>query len=175
MCEVCGELGNACAGKECIDFYKHFLAGNEAKYLEIRDAGAMGKGVFAKQNIKKGTDLCEYTGRLRPLDPVTFPRDLSYIWDVDGTCSVDSAVYGNIARFVNHHCTQYNCSAEDTMYGRRKVLVYVATRNISKDEQLYVSYGSAYFFKSKPCLCTAAEAPHLLNKNGGVKLLPESA
>lgn len=151
------------------------LTGSEITYLEIRDAGNMGKGVFAKQDIKKGTVLCEYTGRLRPLDPLTFPRDVSYTWEVDGTCNVDSAVYGNIARFVNHHCTQYNCEPLHIMYGRRKVLRYDASQDISKDEQLYVSYGSKYFGKSKPCLCTAVKGPHLVNKTGCVKSLPKNA
>lgn len=172
QCEVCDEIGQACLGKECIAIYKAFLAGEEARYLEIRDAGIMGVGVYAKQNIKKGTILCEYTGRLCPIDPVVFPADCSYTWHLSGTCRVDSVVYGNISRFVNHHCTQYNCDSVDLMYGRRKVLVYRAKRAISEGEQLHVNYGVEYFDTSKPCLCTAVEYPHLLASSGRIKPAP---
>lgn len=129
-------------------------------------------GMFAKRDIKKGTILCEYTGRLFPIDPVVFPRDSSYTWHISGTCRVDSTVYGNIGRFANHHCTQDNCDPVYLMYGRRKVVAYRAKRAIAKGEQLYVNYGSDYFFPSKPCRCTAAAYPHLLGPSGRVVPAP---
>lgn len=166
-------MGDACPGKQCVAIYKAFLASNEAKYLEIRDAGAMGMGVFATQAIKKGTILCEYTGRLFPLDAAVFPPDDgAYTWHVSGRCLVDGALDGNIGRFVNHHCTQYNCDPMDLVYGRRKVLAYRVERAISRGEQLYVNYGINYFVPSKPCRCSAVEYPHLLGPRGRVRRTP---
>lgn len=171
QCEVCDEVGSACQGAECVAIFQALLASREARYLEIREAGTVGMGMFAKRAIKKGTLVCEYTGRLMPIDFTDWPADSSYTWHVAGTCRVDSVVFGNIGRFSNHHCTEFSCDAVDLMYGRRRVLCYRARRDIAKDEQIYVNYGMDYFTADKPCLCTAAGEAHLLGPNNRVKPL----
>ncbi|KAJ4389922.1 hypothetical protein N0V93_007394 [Gnomoniopsis smithogilvyi] len=81
------------------------IAGYQCKvYDEV--GGIIDKGVFAKQDIEKGTVLCEHTGRLNPLDPAVPPCDNLYTWHVIRTCQIDSVVCGNMGRFVNNHCTQ---------------------------------------------------------------------
>lgn len=105
----------------------------------------MGKSVFAKQDIEKGSVLCEYTGQLIPLHAVGPPRDNSYTWHIRGFCQIYSVMYGNIGRFANHHCTQYNFDPVLTMYGRRKVMAYQTRRAIAKGEQLNINYGKDLF------------------------------
>lgn len=140
--------------------------------MEVRDAGAMGMGIFAKRAIEKDTLLCEYTGRLLPINPAQSPTDSTYTWHVTETCRVDSAEYGNIGRFSNHHCTEYNCDAMDLMYGRRKVMCYKTRRDIAKGEQILVNYGLEYFHAERPCRCTAADGPHLLGHRNRVRPVP---
>ncbi|CAN8103083.1 unnamed protein product [Discula destructiva] len=174
QCEICDEIGAHCLGPHCVAVYKAFLARQQTRYLEIRSAGAMGKGVFATRRISKDTLLCEYTGRLLPLNPATGPADgaYTYAWHVSRTCLVDAAVYGNIGRFANHHCTQFNCDAVDVMYGRRKVLCYRANQDIAAGEQVFANYGREYFTAAKPCACTASDEPHLMGSHKRVKSLP---
>lgn len=52
----------------------------EANLVEIRDAGPLGKGVFAKQDIPRRTELGEYLGELRPW---TWPSDYEDYYDMD--------------------------------------------------------------------------------------------
>lgn len=172
QCEVCDEVGHDCHGAACIPVFKAQLAAQESRYLEIRHAGAMGLGIFAKRAIPKGTLLCEYTGRLMPIDFTHPPADPSYTWHVAGTCRVDSLVYGNIGRFANHHCLRYNCDAIDVMYGRRKVLCYNTRCDIPEGTQVFVNYGHQYFTAEKPCLCTAADEAHLLGAYNMIKVVP---
>lgn len=83
-------------------------------------------------------------------------------------------MYGNTSRFANHHCARYNLDAAEVMHGRRRVVAYRAKRDVRAGEELFVHYGMRYWLLENPCLCDAAEDPHLSGASYGTvqELLP---
>lgn len=109
----------------------------------------VGYGVFAAQNIKKGDFVGEYSGILREVQKA--PDNLDYAWyysfdGLDGKkLVVDGKKQGNELRFINHandpNTIRIDVLGKDGIFH----VVYVASRDIKKDEQLTVSYGEGYF------------------------------
>ncbi|MGH7505662.1 MAG: SET domain-containing protein [Longimicrobiales bacterium] len=128
----------------------------------IRKSSIQGKGGFAKDRIRKGTRLIEYTGerithreadRRYPDDDMD--RHHTFLFEVDDDTVVDAAVKGNVARFINHSCDP-NCEAviED---GR---IFIDAIRPIRPGQEL--TYDYAYILEERhspavkmryPCFC----------------------
>lgn len=63
--------------------FRNFGDHAEQNLVEIRDAGQLGKGVFATANIDKYTLLGEYLGELLPADWMVDVTD-SYIFTIEG-------------------------------------------------------------------------------------------
>lgn len=109
----------------------------------------VGYGIFAGDDIKKGDLIGEYSGVLREVKKA--PDNLDYAWyysldGVDGKkLVVDGKYQGNELRFINH-ADDPNTIRIDVL-GRDGIfhVVYVASKDITKDEQLTVSYGEGYF------------------------------
>lgn len=61
--------------------------------IEIRDAGAMGFGVFARVNIPPNQWLGEYIGEIRPIDTVMDPADryIFHLGDNPGVCMISKS------------------------------------------------------------------------------------
>ena len=115
--------------------------------IEVRQSTVHGRGVFAKEDIPKGTKIIEYIGqvidwdealRRHPHDP-SQPNHTFYFGLEDG-CVIDAKYGGNEAMWINHSCKP-NCQAleEDAKQGTR-VFLY-ALKNISKGEELFYDYG----------------------------------
>ncbi|KAL1869114.1 hypothetical protein Daus18300_005650 [Diaporthe australafricana] len=127
--------------------------------VDIREAGVMGKGVFANQPISSETIIGEYLGRLHPLNSLK-GGDM-YIFLLNGTAEATSRQYGNFTRFVNHHCNP-NVTARIGMYGKRQVILYVTNQDIKAGDQVFVSYGRNYFSGSGIlCKCDDQQGDHL--------------
>lgn len=75
------EGGESCPGQQCVDAFRVQADAAEANLVEIRDAGALGLGAFARQDIARRTVLGEYLGELLPW---TWPDDAEdyYVFDV---------------------------------------------------------------------------------------------
>lgn len=111
--------------------------------IQVRRSGVHGKGVFAVQNMPKGTPLIEYLGevidwpealRRHPHDPEqpfhTFYFSLGEDHVIDGN------VGGNASRWINHSCAA-NCEA-DEIEGR----VFIKTkRAVKAGDELFYDYG----------------------------------
>ena len=85
--------------------------------IEVRQSTVHGRGVFAKQDIPKGTQIIEYIGqvidwdealRRHPHDP-SQPNHTFYFGLEDG-CVIDAKYGGNEAMWINHSCKP-NCQA----------------------------------------------------------------
>ncbi|KAK7711645.1 Histone-lysine N-methyltransferase ehmt1 [Diaporthe eres] len=119
----------------------------------------MGKGVFANQTIPSESIIGEYLGRLHP--PKSLPVHDRYVFVIPEIGEVTANQFGNLTRFVNHHCDP-NVTARVGMYGKRQVVLYVANREIKAGEQLFVDYGSVYFsLPDYPCRCDAQDGDHV--------------
>lgn len=133
----------------------------------------MGKGLFANRPIPRDTIIGEYLGRLYPAGSPA-ARD-AYVFLIDDVAESSALQYGNIVRFVNHHCRP-NVRARLGMYGRRQVILYEAGKDIEAGAQLWVDYGLRYFYlPGRPCRCDAAEGDHVPGTNGPKKVAAKSA
>ena len=80
-CVFCGNVGvsrrrgvDQCRQVECVVGFRREADRVESDLIEIRGAGAMGKGVFAKADISRFQLLGEYLGELLPCST---PEDTS--------------------------------------------------------------------------------------------------
>ena len=106
-----------------------------------------GQGLFASQNIKKGTKIIEYTGEkiTKPESNKRLARGNNYIFELNDRWDIDGSPLDNIARYINHSCDP-NCEVEKTT---RSIWI-VALRNIKVGEELSYNYG----FEAKKYRCT---------------------
>jgi SET domain-containing protein len=116
--------------------------GRDADRVQVRRSTVHGRGVFAKQRIRKGTRIIEYTGErlpwtiakdLPPHDP-TQPYHTWYFTLEDGNV-IDAGTGGNEARWINHSC-EPNCETDEQ---KGRIFIY-ARRAIEAGEELFYDY-----------------------------------
>lgn len=85
--------------------------------FEVRNSRIQGKGAFALRRIRKGQRIIEYVGErigpeeeARRYDEDKMDRHHTFLFGIDDKVSIDAAVGGNDARFINHSCDP-NCEA----------------------------------------------------------------
>lgn len=104
--------------------------------VQVRHSAIAGRGAFAKQALKKGQVIIEYTGMVRKERPEDDVRGGDvYLFGLDRDWLIDPAMGGNQARFINHSC-EPNCESE---IKARRVFV-LAMRDIAKGEELTYDY-----------------------------------
>ncbi len=121
---------------------------------EIRYINAeIGFGVYSREHIKKGDIISFYTG----IKTHDFPQShFSFVPQQDCLMMrLDACQHGNITRFINHapkHITssrtsvfEANIKSSNYCLNGIEVIVYLATKDIYKGEQLLVDYGATYF------------------------------
>ncbi|MBC7791640.1 MAG: SET domain-containing protein-lysine N-methyltransferase [Anaerolineae bacterium] len=115
---------------------------SKSKLYRVRRSTIQGRGVFAARPIGKGTRIIEYTGEQigpdeadRRYDDDAMERHHTFLFGIDDDISVDAAVGGNAARFINHSCDP-NCEAviEDDR------IFIEAIRNIPPGTELVYDY-----------------------------------
>jgi hypothetical protein len=130
------------------DVEKYVLAPMYLQYV----SPVIGYGVFAASPIKSGDFIGVYGGILRNLhweDP-NFKEDVDYAWyytianKQDQNMIVDGKYEGNELRFINH-VEDPNTRRIDVVVNDKFYVCYVACRDIQKDEELTVSYGTGYW------------------------------
>jgi len=114
----------------------------------------IGYGLFAAENLVKGDFVGEYTGVIRASEELTevfedgsYETDFSWDYpDETGktTLEINGRLEGNELRFVNHN-RDFNLDVEHTLHNGQWLIFFVARRDISADEQLFVSYGDEYW------------------------------
>jgi SET domain-containing protein len=107
--------------------------------LDVRKSGVHGTGVYAKQPVKKGRRIIEYTGRIVPWKKATEQEDgpHTFLFGLtNGRDVIDPDVGGNEARWINHSC-EPNCEAIEE--GNR-VFIY-ALKPLQAGDELFYDYG----------------------------------
>ncbi len=91
--------------------------GPKRKLFAVRNSPIQGKGGFAVRRIRKGQRIIEYVGERIPpeeearrYDEDKMQRHHTFLFEVDDEVTIDAAVGGNDARFINHSCDP-NCEA----------------------------------------------------------------
>jgi len=107
--------------------------------LEVRESAVHGTGVYAKQAIRKGRRIIEYTGRIVPWKKASEQADgpHTFLFGLtNGRDVIDPDVGGNQARWINHSCDP-NCEAIEE--GNR-VFIY-ALKPLLPGDELFYDYG----------------------------------
>ncbi|CAG8474991.1 4125_t:CDS:10 [Ambispora gerdemannii] len=109
-------------------------------------------GMFASRDIENGEFLGVYCG-VYSVDV----EDVEYAWEYNFLTKVtdeneefvriliDAKYKGNYMRFANHRDDNQNAESIYIIYKNHWVVVYVARTNIKAHDQIFVSYGTAYW------------------------------
>jgi SET domain-containing protein len=151
-----------------------------ARRIAARRSPIHGNGVFALEDIPRGTELIQYRGKLLThaqadrLYGGTSETGHTFLFTLNDEYVIDANSGGNIARWINHGCKP-NCRAvleEDEGGDRRKDRVLIeAIRNIKPGEELTYDYGivldvphTARLKKLWVCLCGSPKCTGTLLK-----------
>ena len=113
------------------------------------------RGLFAKKDIKSGTKVIEYIGKLiskrQSKENSKFDnRKAIYLFYLNNKYDLDGDFTYNIARLINHSCSP-NCEVE-----KNGLKLWIKSiKNIKKDEELSYDYGFGFDkdYKQFPCKC----------------------
>jgi len=125
------------------------------KLYKIKKSNIDNKGLYASRDIKKGTRIIEYKGKIitaktSEKDP-KFDNDKAiYLFNLNKKYDLDGDFKYNTARLINHSCDP-NCEVTGTGL---KIWIH-AIKNINRDEELTYDYGFGFDedFKNYPCKC----------------------
>ena len=127
------------------------------KLYKIKKSNIDNKGLCASQDIKNGTRIIEYKGKIitrkQAEENSKFDNNKAiYIFNLNSRYDLDGDFQYNTARLINHSCNP-NCEVLGTGL---KVWVY-AMKNIKKGDELSYDYGFSFNedFKNYPCKCRA--------------------
>ncbi len=125
------------------------------KLYKIKKSNIDNKGLYANRDIKDGTKIIEYKGKIvtkkKVEEDTKFDNDKAiYLFNLNRKYDLDGDFKFNTARLINHSCDP-NCEVAGTGL---KVWVY-AIRDIKKGEELSYDYGFGYdeYYKDFPCRC----------------------
>ncbi|XP_069871268.1 histone-lysine N-methyltransferase EHMT1 isoform X2 [Dipodomys merriami] len=138
--------------------------------LQLYRTQDMGWGVRSLQDIPLGTFVCEYVGELISDTEADVREEDSYLFDLDNkdgeVYCIDARFYGNVSRFINHHCepnlvpVRVFMSHQDLRFPR---IAFFSTRLIQAGEQLGFDYGERFWdIKGKlfSCRCGSPKCRH---------------
>ena len=125
------------------------------KLYKIKKSNIDKRGLYASKNIKIGTRIIQYKGKIISNKKVENnskfdnSKDI-YLFDLNKKYSLDGDFSWNTARLVNHSCDP-NCEVE----GKGYKLWITAIKNIKKNQELSYDYGFGYDsdYKQFPCKC----------------------
>lgn len=132
------------------------------KLYEVRRSAIHGRGVFATDDIAKGTRIVEYKGKRvkwswasEAYPDIEGEPTHTFLFELDDDWVIDANQKGNAARWINHSCSP-NCEAVEEE-GR----VFIeAIRNIRPGQELGYDYNisieerlTAAEKKRWPCYC----------------------
>lgn len=130
----------------------------EQERFEVRDGRpGTGRGLFTRQAIRQGEFVLEYKGRRIP-SSIADEMSSRYLFEIDGTWTVDGPPSRNTAGYVNHACVpNVEAEIEAGDDGKDHINIY-ALRDIEPGEELTIDYGQEYFdefIKPVGCKCGA--------------------
>ena len=125
-------------------------------------------GLYANRDIKKGTKIIEYKGKIITTrqseeNPKFDNGKAIYLFNLNKRYDLDGDFKFNTARLINHSCDP-NCEVAGSGL---KVWVY-AIKDISKDEELSYDYGFSYDkdYKQFPCKCRSVKCVGYIVREG---------
>ena len=125
------------------------------KLYKVKKSNIDKRGLYASKNIKSGSKIIEYIGKLiSKKETETNPKfdnekDI-YLFNLNSKYDLDGDYSWNTARLINHSCNP-NCEVD----GKGLKLWITAIKDIKKGEELSYDYGFGYDvdYKLFPCKC----------------------
>lgn len=130
-------------------------------YILIKTSKIHRRGVFAKKDIPKDTQIIEYVGEKITKAEAEKRADVQYnlgekgkeghvyLFELNKRYDIDGNVPLNNAKYINHSCDP-NCEAEDD----KGHIWIISKRNITKGEELTYNYGYDFEnYQEHPCKC----------------------
>ena len=137
------------------------------KLWHKKKSSVHGSGLFAFENIRKGTKIIEYVGDKvtkkegdrradKQINKAIKNRNngMVYVFELNKRYDIDGGVPQNHARLINHSCDP-NCEVE--IDNNR---IWISTiKNIKKDAELSYNYGYSYDtdYVDHPCKCGSSK------------------
>ena len=125
------------------------------KLYKIKKSNIDKRGLYASKNIKEGTKIIEYIGKIiskkeSNLNSKFDNKKDIYLFNLNNRYDLDGDFKFNTARLINHSCKP-NCEVT----GKGLKLWISAIRDIKKGEELNYDYGFSYDkdYKQFPCKC----------------------
>ena len=138
------------------------------KLYKIKKSKIDNNGLYANCDIKKGTKIIEYKGKIITANQSETNSKFDnnkdiYLFNINSRYDLDGDFKFNIARLINHSCNP-NCEVFGTGL---KIWVY-AMKNIKKDEELSYDYGFNFDkdFKDYPCKCKSKNCVGYIIREG---------
>lgn len=117
-----------------------------------------GLGLFAGEDIPKGSCIIEYFGRTISKEE-EYTINSKYLFEINSKKTIDGSTRENKARYVNHSCRP-NAEA-DIIKGQ---VFIMALRKIKAGEEIFYDYGKEYwneYIKPHGCRCTKCQEKKL--------------
>ena len=138
------------------------------KLYKVKKSNIDKRGLYASKNIKLGTKVIEYIGKLiSKKETETNPKfdnekDI-YLFELNSKYDLDGDYSWNTARLINHSCNP-NCEVE----GKGLKLWITAIKDIKKGEELSYDYGFRYDvdYKQFPCKCRSQNCVGYIVREG---------
>jgi uncharacterized protein len=118
-------------------------------------------GIFAEERIPPRRKVIEYTGQKisrRETKRRDADRELHYLFTLDAYWTIDGAVGGSGAEYINHSC-EPNCYA----WVFKGHILYMSTRWIEPGEELSIDYHFDKDVEKVPCACGAQKCRGTIN------------
>ena len=113
------------------------------------------KGLYATKNIKKGTKIINYVGKIitkkeTDKNPKFDNNKAIYLYNLNSKYDLDGDFKYNTARLINHSCDP-NCEVD----GSGLKLWISAIKDIKKGDELSYDYGFGFDedYRQFPCKC----------------------
>ena len=138
------------------------------KLYKIKKSNIDKNGLCASQNIKKGTKIIEYIGKIISKKETDENNKFDnnkdiYLFNLNNRYDLDGNFKFNTARLINHSCNP-NCEVKGAGL---KIWVY-SIKKIKKGEELTYDYGFSYDkdYKQFPCKCGGKDCVGYIVRSG---------
>ena len=138
------------------------------RLYKIRKSKIDKNGLYANRDIKKGTRIVEYKGKIisvkrSELDPKFDNGKAIYLFNINKRFDLDGDFKFNTARLINHSCNP-NCE----VFGVGLKIWVFAMKNIKKGDELSYDYGFSFDkdFKKYPCKCRSKNCAGFIVREG---------
>ena len=125
-------------------------------------------GLYANRDIKKGTKIIEYKGKIitskqSEKNPKLDNGKAIYLFNINKKYDLDGDFKFNTARLINHSCDP-NCE----VFGSGLIVWVYAMQDIRKGEELSYDYGFGFDkdFKNYPCKCGSKKCVGYIVRTG---------